>query len=73
MNKEYKLPEVLKDLMTERKLCQRKLADDINVTQSAVHRWLFFEATPDVFHIIELANYFGISVDYLLFGEQEDK
>ena len=68
--KEYKLPEVLQDLITENNISQRKLADKIDVTQSAVHRWLQFKATPDIFHLMEIANYFDVSIDYLIFGEE---
>ena len=69
-NKEYKLPEVLKELIERDNINQSILSRELKVTQSAIYRWLYFERTPDMFHLMQLAEYFNVSIDYLVFGDK---
>ena len=51
-------------LMTGKK--QSEVAKAIGITRSVIHDYMTFKNTPNVFTICELADYFGVSVDYLL-------
>lgn len=69
MNKEYKLPEVLTELIKTRGIRKTKLAEEINVNPAAVYGWINFEYVPRVFQIMAMADYFDVSLDYLVYGE----
>ncbi len=48
------------------KLTQAELAVRLNYSDKAVSKWERAEAVPDVFVLAELAELFGVSVDYFL-------
>jgi len=60
----------LKQLRAEKKLTQIDLARDIEVTQSTVGKWETGARTPDAETLKKIADYFGVSVDYLLGGSE---
>ncbi len=47
-------------------ITQSKLADILNYSDKAVSKWERGEAVPDVMVLKQIADYFGVSVDYLL-------
>ena len=53
-------------------LSQKEFADLFNVHQTAVSQWETGKTTPDKETLIKIANYFGVSIDYLL-GNTEQK
>ncbi len=57
-------------LRKEKKLTQQKLADDMSVSTAAVCKWETGVSAPDINTICRLADYFDVSVDYLL-GRKE--
>ncbi len=59
----------IQSLRTENKLTQQGLADILNYSDKAISKWERAEAIPDITVLKQLADYFGVSVDYLL--EQE--
>lgn len=61
----------IKALRQEHKITQAELARILNVTRSAVALWETNKTLPDIKNIIELANVFNISTDYLLGIEDE--
>ena len=61
-----------KELRIKRDLSQSALAKDINVDQTAVSKWELGRSFPDMEIAIRVADYFGVSVDYLL-GRDEQK
>lgn len=61
-----KFIERLKELRTEKGLSQAQLSKDIDFSQSAIAYWETGERTPNAQAIIALAQYFGVSADYLL-------
>lgn len=64
----------LKRLMNERDLTEQKLADFLGFTRQAVNSYCTSKASPKADTIIKLADYFGVSCDYLLTGvEPADK
>ena len=55
-----------KDLRKSKGLSQAELARIINVDQTAVSKWELGKSFPDMEIAIRVADYFGVSVDYLL-------
>lgn len=70
MNKVYKFPEMLKQLLKEKKWSQRQLAEMIDYSEESVYKWANYKAMPTVFVVMELASIFNVSVDYLLYGKR---
>lgn len=56
----------LKELREEKKLSQQKLATIINVSQQSIYKYENGLAEPDFDTLRNLANYFDVSVDYLI-------
>ncbi len=53
-------------LRTENKLTQLDLAEILNYSDKAISKWERAEAIPDITVLKQLADYFGVTVDYLL-------
>lgn len=62
----------LKQLMDSRGLNNKSLADDVNITTAALSRYLTGHRTPDLKYVVKLAEYFGVSVDWLI-GINDDR
>lgn len=60
----------LKDLMQVERLSQYALAKNIEVNQSTVCNWLNGKKEPSIESLWKLADYFDVSVDYLI-GRKE--
>lgn len=60
----------LKKIRLERKLTQEELADYINVSKSTYSRYESGTTEPDMDTLNKLADFFNVSVDYLL-GREE--
>ena len=56
----------LKKLRKERKLSQLKLALDLNMKQNTISRYENLEREADYDSLIKFADYFNVSLDYLL-------
>ena len=56
----------LKKLRKERKISQLKLALDFNTNQNSISRYENLEREADYNTLIRFADYFGVSLDYLL-------
>lgn len=61
-----KLGENIRQLRMEHKLRGEDLGNLFNVTKTAVSNWESGKRTPDPDTIMRLANYFEVSVDFLL-------
>lgn len=64
-----RIGEVIKDLRIERGLSQKKLANAIGVSQKAIDYWERGVNEPKASYIVLLADYFGVSCDFLLSHE----
>ena len=53
-------------LRTARNMTQLELADSLNYSDKAISKWERAEALPDVTVLKQIADMFGVSVDYLL-------
>lgn len=58
--------DVLRKLRKEKGLSQSALADILNMSQQAIGKWETNHATPDFDTLVQLADYFNVSTDYLL-------
>lgn len=52
---------------------QEELAEKMHVSRQAVSKWEAAQTTPDLNKILQLANLFGVTTDYLLKDEIEDE
>ena len=69
---DIKLAENIKKFRKERRLTQEQLAEVLGVTTGAVHKWESGLSVPDLSLIVEMADFFGISVDVLLGYKMKD-
>lgn len=61
-----KFSENVKSLRKEHHITQEQLAEAMGVTAGAIYKWEQELSTPDIGIIMELASFFGISVDALV-------
>lgn len=62
----------LTDLRKKNSMTQAELAEKLNYTDKAVSKWERAESIPDVVILKQIANLFGVSVDYLLTAEHDE-
>lgn len=56
----------LKELRKKKGLSQLRLATDLNTTQNTISRYETGEREPGIDELIKIADYFNVSVDYLI-------
>lgn len=56
----------LKELRKKKNISQRKLAMDLHMNQNSISRYETGEREADYATLIQFADYFGVSIDYLL-------
>ena len=56
----------LKELRKLRNVTQRQLANDIGASERGIQQYELGERKPNYDMLIALANYFGVSIDYLV-------
>ena len=56
----------LKDLRKEKNISQLKLALDLSMNQNTISRYETGEREADYKTLIKIADYFNVSIDYLL-------
>lgn len=56
----------LRELRKSRGISQLKLAMDLSTSQNTISRYETGEREPGITELITLADYFDVSVDYLL-------
>ena len=56
----------LRELRTAKHISQLKLAIDLNMKQNTISRYENGEREPGINELIKMADYFNVSVDYLL-------
>lgn len=62
----------LKELREERNITQKELADKLYLTNKSICAYEKNLANPKIDTLIELADFFGCSIDYLVGRETED-
>lgn len=56
----------LRELRKQKGISQIKLALDLNTNQNTISRYETGEREPGLNELIKIADYFGVSIDYLL-------
>ena len=56
----------LKEIRKSKGITQLKLAIDLNTTQNTISRYENGRHEPGIRELIQIADYFNISIDYLL-------
>lgn len=56
----------LKELRKAKGISQLKLAMDLNMNQNTISRYETGEREPGINELIRIADYFNVSVDYLV-------
>ena len=60
----------LKTIRKQRNLNQLKVAMDLNISREALSHYENGKRSPDVQMLRKLSLYFGVSIDYLINGEE---
>lgn len=61
----------IKELRKLRHITQLKMALDLNMTQNTISRYESGEREPGIVELIRIADYFHVSIDYLV-GRTDD-
>lgn len=74
--REYKLPETLRRLLakhplTGKKTTQKELAEYVGIRPQTVSQYICGETVPTAKNCLAIADYFGVSTDYLLIGYED--
>ena len=56
----------LKEIRKSKGISQLKLAMELNTNQNTISRYENGEREPEIHELIKIADYFNISIDYLL-------
>lgn len=64
-----KFPQILKQLRTARDMTQDDLAGILKVSRSTVAGYEARNNQPDYDKLVQIADYFNVTIDYLLSGE----
>lgn len=63
----------LKELRKKKGISQLRLATDLNTTQNTISRYETGEREPGISELIKIADYFNVSVDYLISRTENPK
>ncbi|MGG3879613.1 helix-turn-helix domain-containing protein [Bacillus smithii] len=66
-------PQRLKSLRLSKKLSQQDMANLLGITRQAYGRYESGLSEPDIENLRKLANFFDVSIDYLLDGQEYKK
>lgn len=61
---------MLKKLRKQKKFTQRELADALHISQTSVSKYERGESEPDLAMVIEMADFFGVTVDEFIRGSK---
>ena len=68
-----KVNTMIKLLRTEKGINQEQLAEQLHVTRQAVSSWETGKTQPDIETLTRMAEYFGVSVEQLIYGKEYSK
>lgn len=63
--------EIFEQLLQKYGVSSYKVAKEAGVTQTALSNWKSGRSTPTVRTLQKIADYFGVTVDYLMTGKEE--
>lgn len=62
--------ERLYQLRKQKYISQEELADIMNVSRQSISKWELDQTYPDIDNLVRLAEYFDVTVDFLVKGEE---
>lgn len=65
-----RLASNLRSLMRQRDLTSRELAADVGIPEGTIKTWLAGSAPRSLFDVRKIAQHFGVSFEYLIFGDE---
>lgn len=65
-----KVQSSIKRLRQDKGMNQEQLADQLHVTRQAVSNWETGKTQPDIETLTKIAEYFDVSVEYLIYGKE---
>jgi len=68
---QQKIGSFLKELRKEKNLTQEELAEKLNVSGRTVSRWETGSNMPDISMLVELAEFYDVSIPEIINGERE--
>ena len=60
----------LKEIRKKKRLSQLKVAMDLSISREVISYYENGKRSPDVDMLLTLSNYFNVSIDYLIRGEE---
>ena len=64
-----KIGEILRELRKQKGISQESLAEYMNLSVQAISKWECGQSYPDITFLPILAEYYQVSIDYLLIGK----
>ena len=61
-----KFGDVLRNLLEQREITQKKFANDLNIVPSTIGGYIQNKSEPNFETLKQIAKYFDVSIDYLL-------
>ncbi|MBM9560625.1 helix-turn-helix domain-containing protein [Limosilactobacillus fermentum] len=68
-----KLADKIRQLRIEKDWSQERLAEEMHVSRQAVSKWESEGAEPELSKLQKLADLFGVTTDYLLRDENDER
>lgn len=62
--------ENLVNLRKSKGVSQERLAEELGLTRQTISKWELNQSTPDLQYIVQMSEYFEVSVDYLVKGKE---
>ena len=67
------LGQNLKDIRIKNKYNQEDIAEQLGVTKQTISNWEKGKRTPDINHLIKLANIYQVTLDNLIGSDKQDE
>ena len=67
--KEMNISQNIAELRKKKGITQEQLAQALNISPQAVSKWETNTSQPDIQTLPLVADFFGVSVDYLFYGQ----
>lgn len=64
--------EVFEQLLQKHNVTSYKVSKETGVTQTALSNWKSGRSTPTTKTLQKIADYFGVTIDYLMTGEEKE-
>lgn len=67
---EYRFPEMIKKTIAERSSC-KAIRQDTGISEALLSQYIHGRCIPSAYNLLVLADYLGVTTDYLLTGRKE--